>query len=73
MQKNVIVGIGVVIGLGLLVLTYVYATTQAQFLPHYFPGYEMVAKIHYKHAIGCFVLAMGCFTLAWFQSGKKSA
>lgn len=64
--------LAVIVGLVLLVVGYVYASRTAQHLPTWFPGYDAsLTKVHTKHAIAGFVLAVGSFILAWFQTGSK--
>jgi hypothetical protein len=72
MSKLFLTGL-VILGILFLGLAYVYWTTPAHSLPHYLPGFEAdSSKIHFKHGLGSLILSLGAFTLAWFQSGKKS-
>jgi hypothetical protein len=72
MSKLFLTGL-VILGILFLGLAYVYWTTPAHSLPHYLPGFEAdSSKIHFKHGLGSLILGLGAFTLAWFQSGKKS-
>jgi hypothetical protein len=61
-------------GLVLLVLAIVYAVDSADALPSFFPGHQAgSAHHHVKHGIAAFLLAAGCFTFAWFQTGPSAA
>jgi len=62
-----------IIGLLLIIAAIVYFITPANSLPGFFPGHDAtLTKAHFKHGIGAFLLGLGCFAFAWFQSGKKS-
>jgi uncharacterized membrane protein len=72
-NSKLLVPLAIVLGIVFLIITYVYATHAANVLPSFFPGYDLASnKIHTKHAIAAFVLAVGSFVWAWFQSGPKS-
>ncbi|HUC95653.1 MAG TPA: hypothetical protein VMR76_01690 [Candidatus Saccharimonadia bacterium] len=50
-----------------------YLITPAGSLPHHFPGYlANSSHKHLKHALACFIVAIGLAILAWFTSAKKS-
>jgi hypothetical protein len=67
-----LVTIAVLLGVIFLIISYVYFTTPANALPGFFPGHNIrLTTHHYKHGIGAFILGLGCFIFAWFQSGKK--
>jgi hypothetical protein len=60
----------VVLGVLLLVVAVVYWVDTADALPSFFPGHEAGSSHHHiKHGIAAAILAAGCFTFAWFQSG----
>ncbi len=64
----------VVVGVAFLALAVVYATTEARALPVLLPGYEPGnSTAHVKHAIAAALLGLGCFVLAWFSTGPRSA
>lgn len=66
--------LAVILGILFLIISYVYFTRQAGDLPHFFPGYQAgLDKVHDKHAIAALLLGIGCFVLAWFQSGPKKS
>jgi hypothetical protein len=72
MNKKLLVGIAVVLGILLLVVAGIYFIEPAKSLPSFFPGHDPeIAKHHTKHAIGAVCLALAAFAFAWFQSGKK--
>jgi len=71
-RRNLIVP-AVILGLLLLVVTIVYWAEPAGSLPSFFPGHEAGSSHHhFKHGIAAFVLALACFTFAWFQSGPEA-
>ena len=73
MNKKIIVGGSVVVGVLLLVLAVVYWCVPAESLPSFFPGYEAgSAHIHFKHGLGAFILALALFAHAWFKSAPAS-
>jgi hypothetical protein len=46
----------------------------AKSLPTFFPGHESGSDHHHtKHGIAAVLVGIGCFVLAWFQSGPKGA
>ncbi len=60
------------LGLLLLVVAVVYIVDPAKSLPSFFPGHEAgSAHHHIKHGIAAFVVGVGCFVFAWFQSGPR--
>ena len=64
--------VAIVLGLGLLVVAFIYWLTPANALPVYFPGYSAaLATPHIKHGIAAFVVALACFSYAWFNSAKS--
>ncbi len=68
MKKIIAWGAGI-LGIVCVGVAVVYFITPAQSLPSFMPGFDVAsAKIHYKHAIGSFVLGLGLFALAWFGS-----
>ena len=69
-MKNLLVWGAGLLGVAAAALGAIYFITPAQSLPAWLPGFDVAsAKIHYKHAIGSFIAALGLFALAWFQSG----
>jgi hypothetical protein len=67
-----LVTLSLIIGAGLMVLAVYYVVTPAHALPSFFPGFDATsAKTHYKHGVGAFILGLGAFAFAWFQSGTK--
>jgi hypothetical protein len=63
----------IIAGVVLLVIAVVYFAEPAKSLPSFFPGHESGSEHHHvKHGILAFVLALGCFVFAWFQTGPVS-
>jgi hypothetical protein len=64
----------VAIGIVLLVIAVIYLAEPAKSLPSFFPGHAAGSTHHHvKHAIAAFVVAMGAFVFAWFQTGPTAA
>jgi hypothetical protein len=59
-----------VLGLVFMALAVLYWVDSAGSLPSFMPGHETgSAHHHIKHGIAAFVVGLGCFVFAWFQSG----
>jgi len=70
-QRSLIIP-AIIAGIVFLVIAVVYWVDTADALPSFFPGHEAgSAHHHVKHGIAAFVLALGCFVFAWFQSGPS--
>lgn len=70
-QRNFVI-LGILVGLVCVVFSILYALTPAGSLPSFLPGYEAGSlHIHVKHSIAAFLLGIGSFLFAWFQSGSK--
>jgi hypothetical protein len=62
----------VVLGVVLLALAILYWVDTADALPSFLPGHEAGSSHHHiKHGIAAAIVALGCFTFAWFQSGPS--
>ena len=60
----------VVLGVLLMVVAIVYWAESADSLPSFVPGHEDGSSHHHiKHGLAAFILAIGWFIFAWFQSG----
>jgi hypothetical protein len=60
----------VALGVVLIVIGAVYLAEPAKSLPSFFPGHTAGSSHHHvKHAIAAFIVALGAFVLAWFQTG----
>jgi hypothetical protein len=60
-------------GIVLLVIAVIYWVESAGSLPSFFPGHEAGSSHHhFKHGLLAFILALGCFVFAWFQTGLSS-
>jgi len=63
----------VVLGVLLVVVAIIYWAEPASSLPGFFPGHEAGSDHHhFKHGIAAFVVALGLFAYAWFQTGPRS-
>jgi hypothetical protein len=73
MTKNrSLVLLAVVVGVLLLALAVIYLLEPARSLPSFIPGHEAGSGHHHvKHAVAAFVVALGCFVFAWFQTGPQ--
>jgi hypothetical protein len=68
-RRNLILP-AIVLGVLFMALAGVYWVDSASSLPSFLPGHEAgSAHHHIKHGIAAFVVALGCFVFAWFQSG----
>jgi hypothetical protein len=71
-RRNLIIP-AVLAGVVLLAIAVVYWVDSASTLPSFFPGHEAGSGHHHvKHGIAAFVVALGCFIFAWFQSGPST-
>lgn len=71
-KKTLLSSLAVLVGLLFLAIVSIYASRTAQHLPTWFPGYDTALdRVHTKHAIAAFLLAIAAFVFAWFQGGKK--
>jgi hypothetical protein len=60
----------VLLGVVLLVVAVIYWVDPAKSLPSFFPGHAAGSSHHHiKHGIAAFVVALGAFAFAWFQTG----
>jgi hypothetical protein len=67
MNKALTWGSGL-LGVVFVLIAVVYFITPAGSLPHFMPGYmDGSSTVHYKHAIGSFIVALALFALAWFK------
>ena len=64
----------VAIGVVLIVIAIVYWVDTADALPSFFPGHEAGSSHHHvKHGLAAFILGVGAFIFAWFQTGPASS
>ncbi len=65
---------GVILGVVLVVVAFIYWFTPANALPSFFPGHDpSLATPHFKHGLASLLLGLALFAFAWFRTGKKSA
>ena len=63
----------VAVGVVLIVIAIVYWVDTADALPSFFPGHEAGSTHHHiKHGLAAFILGLGAFTFAWFQTGPAT-
>ena len=63
----------IVAGLVLMTIAVIYWADSASNLPSFFPGHEAgSAHHHVKHGLAAFILGLGAFIFAWFQSGPSA-
>ena len=62
----------VVLGIALVALAVVYVADPAKSLPSFIPGHQAGSSHHHvKHGIAALALGLGCFVIAWFQTGPS--
>jgi hypothetical protein len=72
-KRRNLIGPAIALGLLFTALAVLYWVDTAGSLPSFFPGHEAgSAHHHIKHGIAAFVVALGCFVFAWFQSGPDT-
>jgi hypothetical protein len=72
MNRRLISWLAVLVGLALVVIALMYWLEPAGSLPHFFPGFVEGARgRHLKHGLASFIVALGLFAYAWFQTGRK--
>jgi hypothetical protein len=71
MAKNPkLIPVAIVLGIILVAIAVIYWVEPAGSLPSFFPGHEAGSSDHHiKHGLLVFILGVGCFVFAWFQSG----
>jgi hypothetical protein len=63
----------ILVGIALIVIAVVYWAEPAGSLPSFFPGHDAGSGHHHvKHGLLAFILGLGCFVFAWFQTGPAS-
>jgi len=68
-RRNLIVP-AVILGILFMALAVLYWVDSAGSLPSFIPGHEAGSGHHHiKHGIAAFIVGLGCFVFAWFQSG----
>jgi len=68
-RRNLIVP-AVILGILFMALAVLYWVDSAGSLPSFIPGHQAGSGHHHiKHGIAAFIVGLGCFVFAWFQSG----
>ena len=71
-NRRPLIALAVIVGILLIAVAVIYWVDPAKSLPSFFPGHKAGSTHHHvKHGIAALVVALGCFTFAWFQSGPK--
>jgi hypothetical protein len=71
-QRNLIAP-AIVLGVLFMALAVLYWVDSAGSLPSFIPGHTAGSTHHHiKHGIAAFVVSLGCFVFAWFQTGPSS-
>jgi len=69
-NRRLLVGVAVVVGIVLIAIAIVYWAEPARSLPGFFPGHDAGSSHHHtKQGIGAFLLGVACLVFAWFKSG----
>jgi hypothetical protein len=72
-KRRNLIAPAIALGVLFMALAVLYWVDTASALPSFIPGHEAgSAHHHIKHGIAAFVVALGCFVFAWFQSGPSS-
>lgn len=72
-MKKIFMILFVVLAVLFLAAAIYYWVTPAGSLPHHFPGYLAGStKVHLKHGLAAFILAVAFGILAWFSSKKTT-
>jgi hypothetical protein len=68
-RRNLILP-AIVLAVAFLALAVLYWAEPAGSLPSIVPGHEAGSSHHHiKHGIAAFIVSLGCFVFAWFQTG----
>ena len=74
MDRRLLAGIAVVLGIALIAVAIVYWAEPAKSLPSFFPGHQAGSSHHHtKHGIAAFLVGLACFAFAWFNTGPKKS
>jgi hypothetical protein len=72
-KNRQLVSPAVAVGVVLIVIAIVYWVDTADALPSFFPGHEAGSSHHhFKHGLAAFILGLGAFIFAWFQTGPAT-
>ena len=72
MDRRLLAGIAVVLGIALIAVAIVYWAEPAKSLPSFFPGHQAGSNPHHtKHGIAALLVGLACFAFAWFNTGPK--
>jgi hypothetical protein len=64
----------IAVGVVLIAIAIVYWVNTADALPSFFPGHEAGSSHHhFKHGLAAFILGLGAFVFAWFQTGPAAS
>jgi len=78
-NRKLLITLAVILGVVFIAIAIVYFSQPASALPGFFPGHAgsgaSAADRHHhhaKHGIAALVLGLGCWVLAWFQTGPAA-
>ena len=72
MDRRLLAGIAVVLGIALIAVAIVYWAEPAKSLPSFFPGHQAGSGHHHvKHGIASFLVGLACLVFAWFNTGGE--
>jgi hypothetical protein len=67
---RLLVAVAALAGVVLIALAIVYWVEPARSLPSFFPGHQAGSShVHFKHGLGCLLVALACFVFVWFRTG----
>jgi hypothetical protein len=62
-----------IVGVLLFAVAIMYWVDSASSLPSFFPGHQAGSSHHHiKHGIAAFILGVGAYVFAWFQTGPDT-
>jgi hypothetical protein len=69
-KRRNLIAPAIIAGILLIALAVLYWVDSAGSLPSFIPGHQAGSGHHHiKHGIAAFIVGLGCFIFAWFQTG----
>ena len=73
-KRRNLIAPAIALGVLLIVVAIIYWVEPAKSLPSFFPGHAAGSSHHHaKHGLAAFIVGLGCFVFAWFQTGPASS